>query len=57
MLEMSTSSAEPVRPGEHLELPVKEQLARARRWEPADEPVIDDLTDDEERAFLEAIAD
>ncbi len=54
---MSTPSAEPARPGEHLELPVEEQLARARMWEPANEPVIDDLSDDEERAFLEAIAD
>ncbi|MGH9156683.1 MAG: hypothetical protein ACRD1K_12800 [Acidimicrobiales bacterium] len=41
--------------GEHLELPVEEQLARAKPWEPAEVPVLDDLSDDEEVAFLEAI--
>lgn len=40
---------------EHLELPVEEQLARAKPWHPAEVPVLDDLSDDEERAFLEAI--
>ncbi len=40
----------------HLELPVDEQLARSQPWAPADEPVLDDLTDDEEAEFLAAIA-
>jgi hypothetical protein len=52
---MSTPSAEPHRPGDHLELPVEEQLARAKPWEPAEAPVLDDLTDDEEAEFLHAI--
>ncbi len=43
-------------PGGHLELPVAEQLARARPWEPPAGPVLDDLTDEEEAEFVEAIA-
>jgi hypothetical protein len=35
---------------------VEQQLARAKSWDPADESVIDDLTDDEEAEFLAAIA-
>jgi hypothetical protein len=42
--------------GEHLERPVVEQLARAKPWAPAEAPVLDDLSDDEELAFLEAIS-
>jgi hypothetical protein len=38
-----------------LELPVGE-LERARLWDPAEQPVIDDLTDDEEAGLLAAIA-
>jgi hypothetical protein len=34
---------------------VEEQLARAKPWKPTDKPVIDDLTDEEEAAFLAAI--
>lgn len=52
---MSTHPAQPD-PGGHLELPVDEQLARAQLWVPADEPVLDDLTDNEEADFLTAIA-
>ena len=51
---MSTYPTEPA-PGADLELPVEEQLERARPWNAADEPVIDDLSDEEERAFLDAI--
>lgn len=55
--EMSTHPVvPPVPPSEHPELPVEEQLARARPWAPTDEPVFDDLSDEEEAAFLEAIA-
>jgi len=52
---MSTHATEP-EPGAHLELPVKEQLARAQIWEPAEQPVVDDLSDEEEAAFLDAIS-
>lgn len=52
---MSTHPTQP-EPGGHLELPVEEQVARARPWVPAEEPVIGDLTDDEEADFLAAIA-
>lgn len=41
--------------GDHLELPVPEQIGRARPWEPAPEPVLDDLSDEEEAGFLLAI--
>lgn len=53
---MSTHDPEPSRTGEHRELPVQEQLARAKPWKPAERPVLDDLTDDEEAEFLLAIA-
>lgn len=56
-IEMSTHPVEPsAAPGTHLELPVEEQLARAKPWAPAEEPVLDDLSDEEESAFLEAIS-
>jgi hypothetical protein len=51
---VSTPSVVP-EPEGHLELPVAEQLARARPWDPARGPVVDDLTDDEEADFLTAI--
>jgi hypothetical protein len=52
---MSTHPTEPD-PGGDLELPVKEQLARARVWEPSEQSVVDDLSDEEEAAFLDAIS-
>ena len=53
---MSSLPQEPLPPAGHLELPVQQQLARAKSWDSADEPVINDLTDDEEAEFLAAIA-
>ncbi len=52
---MSSASAQPD-PGTHLELTVAEQLARARPWQPADEPVLDDLSEEEEAELLDAIS-
>lgn len=52
--EMSTQAPEP-RAGESLELPVEELLRRARPLPPHDEMVIDDLTEEEGRAFLAAL--
>ena len=40
---------------EHLELPVKELLRRARPLPPHEEMVIEDLTEEEGAAFLTAI--
>jgi hypothetical protein len=55
--EMSMHPIEPsAAPAEYLELPVEEQLARAKPWVPVEEPVLDDLSDEEESAFLEAIS-
>lgn len=54
--EMSSQSAEPSHSSHHLELPAEEQLARAARWEPSKGPVLDDLSDEEEAAFLDAIS-
>ncbi len=54
--EMSTHSTEPALPGHHLELPPEEQLARAMRWDFSKEPVLNDLSDEEEAAFLDAIS-
>jgi hypothetical protein len=51
---MSTSPAAFPESG-HLELSVEEQLARAKLWEPAEEPLFDDLTDEEVAEFLAAI--
>lgn len=53
---MSTQSTEPSHPDQHLELTAEEQLARAVRWEPSKEPVLDDFSDEEEAAFLDAIS-
>jgi hypothetical protein len=54
---MSMHPIEPsAAPAEYLELPVEEQLARAKPWVPVEEPVLDDLSDEEESAFLEAIS-
>ncbi len=53
---MSTHSTEPAHPGHHLELPTEEQLARAVRWDPSTEPVLNDLSDEEEAAFPDAIS-
>jgi hypothetical protein len=52
---MAILPQEPVAPSGHLELPVKELLERARPWDPAPQPVIEDLTDEEESDFLAAI--
>jgi hypothetical protein len=35
---------------------VREQLARARIRDPSAKPVVDDLSDEEEAAFLDAIS-
>ena len=40
---------------EHLELPVDEQLRRARPLPPHEEMVIDDITEEEGAAFLAAV--
>jgi hypothetical protein len=47
---MSTRASEP-EPGSDLDLPVNEQLALARPWQPSERPVVDDLSDLEEAAF------
>ena len=52
---MSTLPQEPIHAGSHWELPVDEQLKRARPWAPAEKPVIDNLADEEEAEFLAAI--
>ena len=52
---MLTHPTEP-EPGGDLELPVKEQLARARAWDASEQPVVDDLSDEEEADFLDAIS-
>ncbi len=52
---MSTLPQEPIHAGSHLELPVDEQLQRAKLWDPAEKPVIDNLTDEEEAEFVAAI--
>lgn len=54
--KMSTRPAEPALPGDHLELSTEEQLVRAVRWDPSTEPVLNDLSDEEEAAFLDAIS-
>jgi hypothetical protein len=55
-MAMSTHPVGPSAPGEHLELPVEEQLTRAKPWAPAEEPVLDDLSEEEEAAFLAALS-
>jgi hypothetical protein len=52
---MSTHPTEPS-PGADLELPVDEQLGRAKPWDPAEQPVVDDLSDEEEAAFLDSLS-
>ena len=52
---MTMLPREPVTPSGHLEIPVQELLERAKLWDPAEQPVIDDLTDDDEAEFLAAI--
>lgn len=52
---MSTQPTDDGRRGEHLEVPADEVLRKARPYPPREELVIDDLTDDEEEAFWEAI--
>lgn len=56
-MTMSTLPIEPARSsGGHRERTVEDQLARAKPWTPSEQPVLDDLTDEEEAAFLEAIS-
>lgn len=52
---MSTQPAESAHTGNNLEFPVQEQLARAKPWEPSLVPVLDDLSDEEQAEFLEAL--
>jgi len=51
---MSAPHPEP-RPDDSLELPVGELLRRGRPHPPYGEQVIDDLTDEEADAFLDAV--
>jgi len=53
---MSTRPARDGRFGGHLEEPVDEVLRKARPYPPRDELLLDDLTDDEDAAFWEAIS-
>ncbi len=53
--DMSTQPTSAGQAGEHLELPVDEVLRRAKPYPPREELVIEDLTDDQEDAFWEAI--
>ena len=52
---MSTQPTDAGRAGVHRELPVDEVLRNARPYPPRGELVIEDLTDEEEEAFWEAI--
>ncbi len=52
---MSTQPNDDGRRAQHLEVPADEVLRKARLYPPREELVIDDLTDDEEEAFWEAI--
>jgi len=55
-LRLMTMSTQPISESDkHLELPVEDLLRRARPLPPHDEMVIDDLDDDEGRAFLAAL--
>ncbi len=51
---MSTADPAPEHE-EHLELPVEEVLRRAKVHPPYGEDVIDDLTQEEAEAFLDAV--
>ncbi len=53
---MSTQPTNAGGSGEHLEVPVEEVLRRAKPYPAREELLIDDLTDDEESGFWEAIA-
>ena len=55
--EMTSEPVDHSTPGrtESLELPVPELLKRARPLPPRDEMVIDDLSEEEGRAFLAAL--
>ncbi len=55
---MSNPSVDPRASGSdnYLELPVEEVLRTAKPYPPREELVLDDLTDDEEKAFWEAIS-
>jgi hypothetical protein len=52
---MPTAVPEPSN-SEHLELPVKELLRRARPFPPHEEMIIEDLTEDEGEHFLSTLA-
>lgn len=52
-IEMATPQHQPRQPASR-ELPVETVLARAKPHPPYGEHVIDDLTDDEAEAFLDA---
>ena len=54
---MSTHGDQRPTDPEHLELPVEELLRRARPLPPHEDMVIDDIDEDEGRAFLAAIAE
>ena len=53
---MSTQPTSDGRFGGHLEEPVDEVLRKAKPYPPRDELLLDDLTDDEEAAFWEALS-
>ncbi|HEX2064413.1 MAG TPA: hypothetical protein VHE80_08325 [Acidimicrobiales bacterium] len=53
---MSTQPADAGHSPGHRELPVDEVLRNARPYPPRAELLIDDLTDEEEEAFWEAIS-
>lgn len=55
VIEMSTQPTNAGRRGEHREVPVDDVLRNAKPYPPRDELVIEDLTDDEEEAYWEAI--
>lgn len=55
MVDVSTQPTDAGRAGEHRELPVDQVLRNARPYPPREELVIEDLTDEEEEAFWEAI--
>jgi len=56
VLDVSTQSADAGRNAEHLERPVEEVLRNAKPYPRREEQVIEDLTDEEEEAFWEAIS-
>ncbi len=52
---MSTESPDVIGAGGHLELPVDAVLRNVQPYPPRDDLVMEDLTDDEEVGFWEAI--